>query len=149
MGMQNKQSRVRTHGENAYGLFTLVVSRVERLSPSYIRVSLTGPALQYAARPIALGGLSNGLGRDDRAFSHSADDGESYIGVLDGYIKLLIPPAAQRDEHGRISALQKTLFTLILTTHGGKIGLPSLNLNAAGCALTRYVLPVCAFLYWK
>ena len=44
---------------------------------------------------------------------------------------------------------RKTLFTLILTTHGGKIGLPSLNLSAAGCALTRYVLPVCAFLYWK
>ena len=107
MVIQNKRRRVRTHGENAYGLFTLVVSRVERLSPSYIRVSLVGPALQYAARPIALGGLSNGLDRDDTAFSHSTDDGESYIGVLDGYIKLLIPPAAQRDEHGRISALQK------------------------------------------
>lgn len=105
--MQNKRRRVRTHGENAYGLFTLVVSRVERLSPSYIRASLVGPALQYAARPIALGGLSNGLGRDDTAFSHRADEGESYIGVLDGYIKLLIPPAAQRDEHGGISALQK------------------------------------------
>lgn len=147
--MQNKRRRVRTHGENTYGLFTLVVSRVERLSPSYIRVSLVGPALQYAARPIALGGLSNGLGRDDTAFSHRADEGESYIGVLDGYIKLLIPPAAQRDEHGGISALQKNPSTLNLTTHGGKIGLPSLNLSAAGCAPTRYVLPVCAFLYWR
>lgn len=106
MVIQNKRRRVRTHGDNAYGIFTLAVSRVERLTPSYVRVSLTGPSLRYAVNPVALGGLNadaHAVGEQDTTGS----EGElgSYRGVLDGYVKLLVPPAVEHDEHGRITSL--------------------------------------------
>ncbi len=114
--MQNKRSRVRTHGENAYGLFTLVVSRVEQLTPSYVRVSLTGPSLRYAVNPVALGGLNtdaHAVGEQDATRS----EGElgSYRGVLDGYVKLLVPPAVEHDEYGRITRLNPEPVHIDLT----------------------------------
>lgn len=114
--MQNKRSRVRTHGENAYGLFTLVVSRVDRLTPSYVRVSLTGPSLRYAVNPVALGGLNtdaHAVGEQDATRS----EGElgSYRGVLDGYVKLLVPPAVEHDEYGRITRLNPEPVHIDLT----------------------------------
>lgn len=116
MVIQNKRSRVRTHGENAYGLFTLVVSRLERLSPSYVRVSLTGPSLRYAVNPVALGGLNadaHAVGEQDTTRS----EGElgSYRGVLDGYVKLLVPPAVEHDEYGRITRLNPEPVHIDLT----------------------------------
>lgn len=56
---------------NQYGVFPVMVSRVSRVSESFIRISLTGRSLLHAAAPI-----SDGTGR-----------------VQDAYIKLLIPPA--------------------------------------------------------
>lgn len=101
--------RTRSHGEHGYGLFTVAVSRVQRLTPSYVRVSLTGPALRYAAYPIASGGLGSTTTTDrmqpPAAAEVTVGECESYRGVLDGYIKLLIPPASDRDELGRIRAL--------------------------------------------
>ncbi len=111
-----KRRRVRTHGDNAYGIFTLAVSRVERLTPSYVRVSLTGPSLRYAVNPVALGGLNadaHAVGEQDTIGS----EGElgSYRGVLDGYVKLLVPPAAEHDEHGRITRLSPEPVHIDLT----------------------------------
>ena len=99
-----KRRRVRTHGDNAYGIFTLAVSRVERLTPSYVRVSLTGPSLRYAVNPVALGGLNadaHAVGEQDT--SRSEGELGSYRGVLDGYVKLLVPPAVEHDEYGRLN----------------------------------------------
>lgn len=56
---------------NQYGVFPVTVSRVEKLTDSFVRVSLTGRSLLHAAAPI-----SDGTGQ-----------------VYDAYIKLLIPPA--------------------------------------------------------
>ena len=56
---------------NQYGVFPVTVSRVERLTDSFVRVSLTGCSLLHAAAPI-----SDGTGQ-----------------VYDAYIKLLIPPS--------------------------------------------------------
>lgn len=56
---------------NQYGVFPVTVSKVRRVSESFIRISLTGRSLLHAAAPI-----SDGTGR-----------------VQDAYIKLLIPPA--------------------------------------------------------
>lgn len=56
---------------NQYGVFPVTVSRVEQLTDSFVRVSLTGRSLLHAAAPI-----SDGTGQ-----------------VYDAYIKLLIPPA--------------------------------------------------------
>ncbi|WP_237199893.1 siderophore-interacting protein [Rothia nasimurium] len=56
---------------NQYGVFPVTVSRVEQLTDSFVRVSLTGRSLLHAATPI-----SDGTGQ-----------------VYDAYIKLLIPPA--------------------------------------------------------
>lgn len=111
-----KRRRVRTHGDNAYGIFTLAVSRVERLTPSYVRVSLTGPSLRYAVNPVALGGLNadaHAVGEQDTIGS----EGElgSYRGVLDGYVKLLVPPAVEHDEHGRIMRLSPEPVHIDLT----------------------------------
>lgn len=111
-----KRRRVRTHGDNAYGIFTLAVSRVERLTPSYVRVSLTGPSLRYAVNPVALGGLNadaHAVGEQDTTGS----EGElgSYRGVLDGYVKLLVPPAVEHDEHGRITRLNPEPVHIDLT----------------------------------
>ena len=116
MGERIKRRRVRTHGDNAYGIFTLAVSRVERLTPSYVRVSLTGPALRYAVNPVAVGGLNaaaHAVGEQDTIGS----EGElgSYRGVLDGYVKLLVPPAAEHDEHGRITRLNPEPVHIDLT----------------------------------
>ena len=116
MVIQNKRRRVRTHGDNAYGIFTLAVSRVERLTPSYVRVSLTGPSLRYAVNPVALGGLNadaHAVGEQDTTGS----EGElgSYRGVLDGYVKLLVPPAVEHDEHGRITSLSPEPVHIDLT----------------------------------
>lgn len=111
-----KRRRVRTHGDNAYGIFTLAVSRVERLTPSYVRVSLTGPSLRYAVNPVALGGLdadAHAVGEQDTIGS----EGElgSYRGVLDGYVKLLVPPAVEHDEYGRITRLSPEPVHIDLT----------------------------------
>lgn len=111
-----KRRRVRTHGDNAYGIFTLAVSRVERLTPSYVRVSLTGPSLRYAVNPVALGGLNadaHAVGEQDTIGS----EGElgSYRGVLDGYVKLLVPPAVEHDEYGRITRLSPEPVHIDLT----------------------------------
>ncbi len=111
-----KRRRVRTHGDNAYGIFTLAVSRVERLTPSYVRVSLTGPSLRYAVNPVALGGLNadaHTVGEQDTIGS----EGElgSYRGVLDGYVKLLVPPAVEHDEHRRITRLSPEPVHIDLT----------------------------------
>lgn len=111
-----KRRRVRTHGDNAYGIFTLAVSRVERLTPSYVRVSLTGPSLRYAVNPVALGGLNadaHAVGDQDTIGS----EGElgSYRGVLDGYVKLLVPPAVEHDEYGRITRLNPEPVHIDLT----------------------------------
>ena len=111
-----KRRRVRTHGDNAYGIFTLAVSRVERLTPSYVRVSLTGPSLRYAVNPVALGGLNadaHAVGDQDTIGS----EGElgSYRGVLDGYVKLLVPPAVEHDEYGRITRLSPEPVHIDLT----------------------------------
>ena len=116
MGERIKRRRVRTHGDNAYGIFTLAVSRVERLTPSYVRVSLTGPSLRYAVNPVAVGGLNaaaHAVGEQDTIGS----EGElgSYRGVLDGYVKLLVPPAAEHDEHGRITRLNPEPVHIDLT----------------------------------
>ena len=116
MGERIKRRRVRTHGDNAYGIFTLAVSRVERLTPSYVRVSLTGPSLRYAVNPVAVGGLNaaaHAVGEQDTIGS----EGElgSYRGVLDGYVKLLVPPAAEHDEHGRITRLSPEPVHIDLT----------------------------------
>ncbi|MDO4885045.1 MAG: siderophore-interacting protein [Rothia sp. (in: high G+C Gram-positive bacteria)] len=70
---QGNISRVRKHVEHSYGVFPVVVSRVERLSESFVRVSLTGPALQYAVVEVA-----RGTG-----------------GLQDAYVKLLVPPPGQ------------------------------------------------------
>lgn len=56
---------------NQYGVFPVTVSRVEKLTDSFVRISLTGRSLLHAAAPI-----SDGTGQ-----------------VYDAYIKLLIPPA--------------------------------------------------------
>lgn len=111
-----KRRRVRTHGDNAYGIFTLAVSRVEQLTPSYVRVSLTGPSLRYAVNPVALGGLNadaHAVGEQDATRS----EGElgSYRGVLDGYVKLLVPPAVEHDEYGRITRLNPEPVHIDLT----------------------------------
>lgn len=111
-----KRRRVRTHGDNAYGIFTLAVSRVERLTPSYVRVSLTGPSLRYAVNPVALGGLNadaHAVGEQDTTRS----EGELgfYRGVLDGYVKLLVPPAVEHDEYGRITRLNPEPVYIDLT----------------------------------
>lgn len=116
MGERIKRRRVRTHGDNAYGIFTLAVSRVERLTPSYVRVSLTGPSLRYAVNPVALGGLNadaHAVGEQDTIGS----EGElgSYRGVLDGYVKLLVPPAVEHDEYGRITRLSPEPVHIDLT----------------------------------
>lgn len=116
MGERIKRRRVRTHGDNAYGIFTLAVSRVERLTPSYVRVSLTGPSLRYAVNPVAVGGLNaaaHAVGEQDTIGS----EGElgSYRGVLDGYVKLLVPPAVEHDEHGRITRLSPEPVHIDLT----------------------------------
>lgn len=111
-----KRRRVRTHGDNAYGIFTLAVSRVERLTPSYVRVSLTGPSLRYAVNPVALGGLNadaHAVGEQDTIGSEGELD--SYRGVLDGYVKLLVPPAVEHDEHGRITRLSPEPVHIDLT----------------------------------
>ena len=111
-----KRRRVRTHGDNAYGIFTLAVSRVERLTPSYVRVSLTGPSLRYAVNPVALGGLNadaHAVGEQDT--SRSEGELGSYRGVLDGYVKLLVPPAVEHDEHGRITRLSPESVHIDLT----------------------------------
>lgn len=114
--MQNKRRRVRTHGENAYGLFTLVVSRVERLTPSYVRVSLTGPSLRYAVNPVALGGLNTDAHVvEEQDTTRSEGELGSYRGVLDGYVKLLVPPAVEHDEYGRITRLNPELVHIDLT----------------------------------
>lgn len=111
-----KRRRVRTHGDNAYGIFTLAVSRVERLTSSYVRVSLTGPSLRYAVNPVAWGGLNadaHAVGEQDTTRS----EGElgSYRGVLDGYVKLLVPPAVEHDEYGRITRLNPEPVHIDLT----------------------------------
>lgn len=111
-----KRRRVRTHGDNAYGIFTLAVSRVEQLTPSYVRVSLTGPSLRYAVNPVALGGLNadaHAVGEQDATRS----EGElgPYRGVLDGYVKLLVPPAVEHDEYGRITRLNPEPVHIDLT----------------------------------
>ena len=116
MGERIKRRRVRTHGDNAYGIFTLAVSRVERLTPSYVRVSLTGPSLRYAVNPVAVGGLNaaaHAVGEQDTIGS----EGElgSYRGVLDGYVKLLVPPAVEHDEYGRITRLSPEPVHIDLT----------------------------------
>lgn len=114
--MQNKRRRVRTHGENAYGLFTLVVSRVERLTPSYVRVSLTGPSLRYAVNPVALGGLNTDAHVvEEQDTTRSEGELGSYRGVLDGYVKLLVPPAVEHDEYGRITRLNPEPVHIDLT----------------------------------
>ena len=114
--MQNKRRRVRTHGENAYGLFTLVVSRVERLTPSYVRVSLTGPSLRYAVNPVALGGLNTDAHVvEEPDTTRSEGELGSYRGVLDGYVKLLVPPAVEHDEYGRITRLNPEPVHIDLT----------------------------------
>ena len=92
------------------------MSRVERLTPSYVRVSLTGPSLRYAVNPVAVGGLNaaaHAVGEQDTIGS----EGElgSYRGVLDGYVKLLVPPAAEHDEHGRITRLNPEPVHIDLT----------------------------------
>ncbi|MBD9232985.1 MAG: siderophore-interacting protein [Rothia mucilaginosa] len=111
-----KRRRVRTHGDNAYGIFTLAVSRVERLTPSYVRVSLTGPSLRYAVNPVALGGLNTDAhvveGQDT---TRSEGELGSYRGVLDGYVKLLVPPAVEHDEYGRITRLNPEPVHIDLT----------------------------------
>lgn len=111
-----KRRRVRTHGDNAYGIFTLAVSRVKRLTPSYVRVSLTGPSLRYAVNPVALGGLNadaHAVGEQDTIGSEGELD--SYRGVLDGYVKLLVPPAVEHDEYGRITRLNPEPVHIDLT----------------------------------
>ncbi|WP_237208136.1 siderophore-interacting protein [Rothia nasimurium] len=55
---------------NQYGVFPVTVSRIQQLSPHFVRISLTGRSLLHAAEPIA-----DGTGR-----------------VFDAYIKLLVPP---------------------------------------------------------
>lgn len=89
---------------------------MERLTPSYVRVSLTGPSLRYAVNPVAVGGLNaaaHAVGEQDTIGS----EGElgSYRGVLDGYVKLLVPPAAEHDEHGRITRLNPEPVHIDLT----------------------------------
>lgn len=116
MGERIKRRRVRTHGDNAYGIFTLAVSRVEQLTPSYVRVSLTGSSLRYAVNPVALGGLNadaHAVGEQDT--SRSEGELGSYRGVLDGYVKLLVPPAVEHDEYGRITRLSPEPVHIDLT----------------------------------
>ena len=116
MGERIKRRRVRTHGDNLYGIFTLAVSRVERLSPSYVRVSLTGPSLRYAVDSVSMGGL-NADAHETGEQNTTRSEGElgSYRGVLDGYVKLLVPPTAERDEHGRITRLKPEPVHIDLT----------------------------------
>ena len=111
-----KRRRVRTHGDNAYGIFTLAVSRVERLTPSYVRVSLTGPSLRYAVNPVALGGLNTDAHVvEEQDTTRSEGELGSYRGVLDGYVKLLVPPAVEHDEYGRITRLNPEPVHIDLT----------------------------------
>lgn len=111
-----KRRRVRTHGDNAYGIFTLAVSRVERLTPSYVRVSLTGPSLRYAVNPVALGGLNiDAHVVEEQDTTRSEGELGSYRGVLDGYVKLLVPPAVEHDEYGRITRLNPEPVHIDLT----------------------------------
>lgn len=111
-----KRRRVRTHGNNAYGIFTLAVSRVERLTPSYVRVSLTGPSLRYAVNPVALGGLNTDAHVvEEQDTTRSEGELGSYRGVLDGYVKLLVPPAVEHDEYGRITRLNPEPVHIDLT----------------------------------
>lgn len=76
MGANRRGSR--THVEHSYGVFPVVVSRIVRLSESFVRVSLTGPSLRYAAAEISC----------DRAVACDT-------GMQDAYIKLLVPAPGQ------------------------------------------------------
>lgn len=70
-GHQSARRRDVRPSINQYGVFPVTVSRVEQLTDSFVRISLTGRSLLHAAAPI-----SDGTGQ-----------------VYDAYIKLLIPPA--------------------------------------------------------
>ncbi|MDO4917089.1 MAG: siderophore-interacting protein [Rothia sp. (in: high G+C Gram-positive bacteria)] len=66
-------SKLRTHRQSVihqFGLFPVTVTRVQRLTDHYMRISLAGSALHYAVEEI-----SDGTGD-----------------VVDAYIKLLVPP---------------------------------------------------------
>lgn len=70
MSNTNRRREIRA-SINQYGVFPVTVTRVQHLTPTYTRISLSGRSLHHAAQPI-----SNGTGH-----------------VHDAYIKLLIPPA--------------------------------------------------------
>lgn len=66
--------------------------------------------------PVAWGGLNadaHAVGEQDTTRS----EGElgSYRGVLDGYVKLLVPPAVEHDEYGRITRLNPEPVHIDLT----------------------------------
>ena len=87
--------KVRTFAEHAYGVFELRVSRVQKLSPSFVRVSLAGPSLAY--------------------FSAELEGFEP----LDAYVKFLVPAGDKPVEIDFTPSWRQDWFALQTDQRGG------------------------------
>ncbi|MDO5750189.1 MAG: siderophore-interacting protein [Rothia sp. (in: high G+C Gram-positive bacteria)] len=87
--------KVRTFAEHAYGVFELRVSRVQHVSPSFVRVSLAGPSLAH--------------------FSAELETQEP----LDAYVKFLVPAGDKPVEIDFTPSWRQDWFALETEQRGG------------------------------